>query len=148
MINARKHTEKLFIYSMLHSVLTGCYNANPELNERTLIELIKEIKSAELDPEKSNKNMARALRLTKKLAEEMNGENGLKILLAVKHLFQDIINSGFEIFEEGEYGYQLFVELLSLIDPDKELDFEKKDKKAQKIAQQWRETLTKEGYFV
>lgn len=148
MINARQHTQKLFIYTMLHSVLVGCYNTNPALNEQALIELIKDIKAAELDRKKSDKNMHRALRLTKQLTEKMNGENGLKILLAVKHLFQGLINEGFEIFDETEYGYQLFVELLSLIDPDKKLDFEKKDRKAERIASEWRETLKKEGYFI
>ena len=149
MINARQHTQALFIYSMLHGVLNGCYKHNPEKNTKSLEDRIREVKTAELDRKKSDKNMIRAMRLTRQLIDDdAVGENGLKIILAVNYLFQGLINDGYEIFQPDEYAYELFVELLGLIDPDKELGFDKKNRKAEVLAAKWRETLTKEGYFL
>ncbi len=147
MINARRHTEKLFIYSLLHLVLTGCYRGEVEVNKGELEANLKLIKSVELDRQKSDKNIARALRLAKKMLDDIEGENGMKIVLSVNYLFQGLINDGFELFEPDEYGYLLFCELLANIDTN-EIGFDKKDRKAQRLAEQWRSLLSSEGYFL
>ena len=101
MINARRHTEKLFIYTVLFNILEGCYADNPEKDKGKLETELLEIKAAERDPKKADKNMIRAIKLAQHLMKD--NENGLKMLLAARHLLQTLIDNGFEPKEIKEY---------------------------------------------
>jgi hypothetical protein len=148
MINAKRHTQAIFVYAFLQNMVACCYKENPQLEKDRLLDELLEVKQAEIDPKKADANYRRALKLVASIISDLEGENSLKIMLATNHLLQAIINNGYEIFQPDEYAYTLFNELLGYIDPATVIDYDKKDRKAKQLATKWLEFLNKEGYFL
>lgn len=146
MINAHRHTEKLVIACMVDVIIRGCVQADDDYIKASE-DYVKLIRSAEKDPKQANKNLRRALELTRSLTEKHNEESGEKITLAIYLFFEKIIAKGYEILQEGEFGASAVNGILGKVEQDSEY-FDKRYKNADKIANQWLEHVNKEGYFL